>query len=106
MTNKVKPNSGQGVFIAQINTLAAIEEKRYYIHQYWCNSGHQNQLLELGILFTDKDEAIAKTKSLLGIAERSPKQAEWKNGDECVYNGRQNLKCKFVAIHPGINNAQ
>ena len=26
---------------------------------------------------------------------------KWKNGDECVYNGRQNLKCKFVAIHPG-----
>ena len=26
---------------------------------------------------------------------------EWNNGDECVYNGRPNLKCKFVAIHPG-----
>ena len=35
------------------------------------------------------------------IGNEEPNQAEWKNGDECVYNGRPNLKCMFVAIHPG-----
>ena len=35
------------------------------------------------------------------IGNEEPNQAEWKNGDECVYNGRPNLKCKFVGIHPG-----
>lgn len=69
-----KPESGQDVYIAQINTLAGVEEQRYFIHQYWCDSGHQNQLLELGILFTDKDDAITKTKSLLGIPHETPEQ--------------------------------
>lgn len=29
---------------------------------------------------------------------------EWKNGEECIYTGQPELKCKFVAIHP--NNSK
>lgn len=106
MTNKVKPNSGQDVFIAQINTLAGIEEKRYFIHQYWCDSGHQNQLLELGILFTDKDDAIAKTKSLLGISGSSPKQVEWKNGDEIEYGNDISMSPCWTGRYVCFDNAK
>ena len=69
-THKIKkPSSGQDVFIAQINTLAGVESQRYFVQQYWCDSGNQNQLLNLGILFTEKEDAIEKTKLLLGIKE-------------------------------------
>ena len=32
--------SGQEVFIAQINTLCGIASKRYFIKEFWCDSGH------------------------------------------------------------------
>jgi len=81
-----KPESGRDVYIAQINTLAGVEEQRYFIHQYWCDSGHQNQLLELGILFTDKEDAITKTKSLLGIPHETPEQKAERERQYAVYD--------------------
>ncbi len=77
-----KPKSGQDVFIAQMNTLSGVESKRYFIHQYWCNSNHQNQLLDLGILFTDSDSATSKTKSLLGIDEEAPETPQQREDRE------------------------
>lgn len=59
--------NGQEVFIAQINTLAGVEEKRYYIKEYWCGSGNQQQYVELGIIFDNKKDAENKCKELLGI---------------------------------------
>lgn len=81
-----KPNSGQDIYIAQINTLAGVESQRYFIHQYWCDSRHQNQLLELGILFTDKNEAVLKTKSLLGIPHETPEQKAERERQYAVYD--------------------
>lgn len=81
-----KPSNGQDVYIAQINTLAGVESQRYFIHQYWCNSGHQNQLFELGILFTDVDKAILKTKSLLGIPHETPEQKAERERLEAAYD--------------------
>ncbi|CAM0032284.1 hypothetical protein VPHK122_0087 [Vibrio phage K122] len=80
--NGDKPKSGQDVFIAKMNTLSGVESKRYFIHQYWCNSNHQNQLLDLGILFTDSDSATSKTKSLLGIAEEAPETPQQRKDRE------------------------
>lgn len=98
--NGGKPNSGQDVFIAQMNTLAGVESQRYFIHQYWCDSNHQNQLLDLGILFTDSDSAISKTKSLLGIAEEeleTPQQREDRERLASAYDlyecGQSAIKC-------------
>ncbi|WP_417764693.1 hypothetical protein [Shewanella chilikensis] len=87
-----KPNSGQDVYIAQINTLAGVESQRYFIHQYWCDSEHQNQLLKLGILFTDMDKAILKTKSLLGIPHETPEQKVERERLEAAYD----LYCEFT----------
>lgn len=39
------------------------------------------------------DAAPIQVESLAG-------GTEWKNGDECVYTGQPEIKCKFVAIHP------
>ena len=64
--------SGQEVFIAQINTNAGIESHRYYIKQFWCNSGHQNQLNELGLLFNNKIDAESKCRSLVGLPPLTP----------------------------------
>lgn len=65
MSNKLK--DGQRIYIAQINTLAGVKEKRYYIKEYWCNSGHQREYLDLGILFDNKFDAENKCRSLLGL---------------------------------------
>jgi hypothetical protein len=59
--------SGQVIFIAILNTLAGIESKRYYITQFWCNSGNQMQLDKLGLVFHTKAEAEVKCKSTIGL---------------------------------------
>lgn len=66
--------SGQKVYVAQINTLAGIAEKRYFVEQFWCGSGHQREYLSLGILFGSKEQAERKCKSLLGIDTRTDRQ--------------------------------
>ncbi len=81
--------SGQKVFIAQMNTLAGVESKRYYTEQYWCNSGHQRQYAELGIIFSNKESAVAKCKSLLGVDTRTKKEKaidELRNLDDSICN--------------------
>jgi hypothetical protein len=67
MADNVDFKGGQKVYIAQINTLAGIAEKRYFVEQFWCGSGHQREYLSLGILFGSKEQAEHKCKSLLGI---------------------------------------
>ena len=87
-----KPSSGQDVFIAQINTLAGIESQRYHNHQYWCDSGHQNQLLELGILFTEKEDAIEKTKSLLGIKEQTKPTYRYEKVTDSIFDLKEEFE--------------
>ena len=70
MNNKdIEFNSGDMIYIAQMNPLAGVAEKRYYCLQHWCNSGHQREYVELGIAFKCKEDAERKTKELLGIIE-------------------------------------
>jgi hypothetical protein len=71
---KSKFKSGQLVYIAQMNTLAGIVGKRYFVEQYWCGSLFQCEYVELGIIFDNKDDAEFKCKSMLGIDNRTPKQ--------------------------------
>jgi hypothetical protein len=59
--------SGQVIFIAMLNTLAGTESKKYYITQFWCNSGNQIQLAKLGLVFHNQFEAEAKCKSIIGL---------------------------------------
>ena len=59
--------SGQHVYIAQINTLAGVSSKRYFVEQSWCNSGHQQEYVALGIIFDNKHDAENKCRELLGI---------------------------------------
>jgi hypothetical protein len=61
--------SGQEVFIAQINTHAGIESKRYYLKEYWCDSGHQRQYVELGLMFSNKEDAESKCRELVGLPQ-------------------------------------
>ena len=68
--------SGQLVYIAQMNTLAGIAGKRYFVEQYWCGSLFQCEYVELGIIFDNKDDAEIKCKSLLGIDNRTPLEIE------------------------------
>ena len=65
----VEFNSGDMIYIAQINTLAGVSSQRYYHEQYWCDSGHQREYIKLGIAFKCKEDAERKTKELLGIIE-------------------------------------
>lgn len=81
-----KPKSGQDVYIAQINTLAGIKEKRYYVHEFWCNSGHQREYLSCGILFPTKEDAELKTKSILGIPVETPEQRNERERLEAAYD--------------------
>lgn len=74
MADNVDFKGGQKVYIAQINTLAGIAEKRYFVEQFWCGSGHQREYLSLGILFGSKEQAEHKCKSLLGIDTRTDRE--------------------------------
>ena len=66
--------SGQEFFIAQINTLAGLPSQRYYVKQFWCNSGYQREYVELGIAFDNKSDAERKCKELLNIDTRTDKE--------------------------------
>ncbi len=68
--NELPFKNGQEVFIAQINTLAGVVEKRYYVKQYWCHSGHQSEYVTLGIIFDNKIDAENKCRELLGLPKR------------------------------------
>ena len=59
--------SGQEVFIAQINTLCGIASKRYFIKEFWCDSGHQNEYVDLGLIFDNKKDAESKCRELVGL---------------------------------------
>lgn len=81
--------SGQEFFIAQINTLAGVPSERYYVSQFWCNSGHQREYVELGIAFDNKHDAERKCKELLGIDTRTDEEKlrdaieyEWDNNPD------------------------
>ena len=60
---------GETVFIAQMNPNAGIESKRYYHAEFWCDSGHQRQYVELGLLFNNKQDAESKCRMLVGLPQ-------------------------------------
>lgn len=74
--------NGQYVFIAQINTHAGIESKRYYLKEHWCNSGHQRQYVELGLLFDNKESAESKCRDLVGLPQLDTRTDKEKAIDE------------------------
>ena len=78
--------SGQEVFIAQINTLAGVSSQRYFIQQYWCDSGHQNEYVDLGLLFHNKEDAEYRCKELLGI----PTETDEERAVEDLYEFHEN----------------
>lgn len=102
----VKFKSGEIVFIAQINTLAGVESKRYFIRQYWCNSGHQQQYAALGIIFNNKEDAEFKCKSLLGIDTRTDEEKTIDDlcGEDNCYMGDSDAKDLLNDIKAGRIN--
>jgi len=101
--SEYKFKSGQEVYIAQINTLAGVKEKRYYIQEYWCDSGHQREYLDLGILFDNKFDAENKCRSLLGLpklkTERDifiEKFITYCNKDCDIYHGTSATQLGFI----------
>ena len=75
--------NGQEVFIAQINTLSGVVSKRYYIKEYWCGSGFQAELAELGLLFNSKEDAEAKCREIIGLP---PIKSDKEKAIDDIYN--------------------
>jgi hypothetical protein len=82
-TSKPVFTSGEKVFIAQMNPHAGVESKRYYHAQFWCNSGHQRQYVELGLLFNNKKDAESKCRELVGLP---PETKELIDGNAYMFN--------------------
>jgi hypothetical protein len=96
--NELPFKNGQEVFIAQINTLAGVVEKRYYVKQYWCHSGHQSEYVTLGIIFDNKIDAENKCRELLGLPKRMIAGATSVNEQWYDYDKQESISLPPVGV--------
>jgi hypothetical protein len=99
-TSKPVFTSGEKVFIAQMNPHAGVESKRYYHAQFWCNSGHQRQYVELGLLFNNKKDAESKCRELVGLP---PAPIDLIDGNAYMFDYHKNRK-PAIGVYSASNN--